>query len=110
VPAGGLASAAYTLAGATSGTAPAVNPGAQIYIPTEDQWHKAAYYKVGSTNAGYWGYATQRETAYEDDGGLGFRLAAVPEPSTFCMALAGLACGGYLVCQRKHTSSGKDCS
>lgn len=24
-------------------------------------------------------------------------VAAVPEPSTYCMALAGLACGGYLV-------------
>ena len=24
---------------------------------TEDQWYKAAYYKGGSTNAGYWDYA-----------------------------------------------------
>jgi sulfatase modifying factor 1 len=50
---------AYTLNNATSGTAPAVNPGATFYIPTEDQWYKAAYYKGGSTNAGYWDYATQ---------------------------------------------------
>jgi hypothetical protein len=38
----------------------------------------------------------------------GFRLAspvAVPEPSTYAMALAGIACGGYLVRRRrKHTS------
>jgi formylglycine-generating enzyme len=54
---------AYTLTGGqTSGTAPAVNPGATFYIPTENQWYKAAYYKGGSTNAGYWNYATQSDT------------------------------------------------
>ena len=54
---------AYTLNNATSGNAPAVNSGATFYIPTEDQWYKAAYYKGGSTNAGYWDYATQSDTA-----------------------------------------------
>ena len=28
-------------------------------------------------------------------------ITAVPEPSTYCMALAGLACGGYLVRRRR---------
>ena len=35
---------------------------------------------------------------------IGFRLAAraaVPEPSTSCMALAGLACGGYSLFRRR---------
>jgi formylglycine-generating enzyme required for sulfatase activity len=54
---------AYTLSGSTSGNAPAVNPGATFYVPTEDQWYKAAYYKGGNTNAGYWDYATQSDTA-----------------------------------------------
>jgi sulfatase modifying factor 1 len=54
---------AYTLNNATSGPAPGVNPGATFYIPTENQWYKAAYYKGGSTNAGYWDYATQSDTA-----------------------------------------------
>jgi formylglycine-generating enzyme required for sulfatase activity len=36
-----------------------VNPGATFYVPTEDQWYKAAYYKGSGTNAGYWQYATQ---------------------------------------------------
>jgi formylglycine-generating enzyme required for sulfatase activity len=54
---------AYTLSGSTSGNAPARNPGATFYVPTEDQWYKAAYYKGGSTNAGYWDYATQSNTA-----------------------------------------------
>ena len=54
---------AYTLAGGTSGNAPAVNNGATFYVPTENQWYKAAYYKGGSTNAGYWDYATQSDSA-----------------------------------------------
>ena len=54
---------AYTLNNATSGTAPAVNPGATFYIPTEDQWYKAAYYEGGSTSADYWDYATQSDNA-----------------------------------------------
>ena len=54
---------AYTLNSGTSGNAPAVNLGATFYIPTENQWYKAAYYKGGSTNAGYWDYATQSDTA-----------------------------------------------
>jgi sulfatase modifying factor 1 len=197
---------AYTLVGGqTSGTAPAKNPGAQFYIPTENEWYKAAFYKGSGTNAGYWDYATQDDTApiavgatvvgtgtsggvspvisgnfanynneadwntqngnvttvssnggpsaygaldmngnvfewndldgtagssrghrgggYLSDasrlassyrfttdpsGGLnsngGFRLAspvAVPEPSTYAMALAGLACGGYSLFRRR---------
>jgi hypothetical protein len=33
--------------------------------------------------------------------GIRFTFAAVPEPSTYCIALAGLACGGYLVRRRR---------
>jgi len=55
---------AYTLVGGqTTGTAPAVNSGATFYLPTEDQWYKAAYYKGGGTSAGYWDYATQSDSA-----------------------------------------------
>ena len=60
---GSTETGAYTLVGGqTTGTAPAVNPGATFYIPTEDQWYKAAFYKGGSTSAGYWDYATQSDT------------------------------------------------
>jgi formylglycine-generating enzyme required for sulfatase activity len=187
---------AYTLNGGTSGNAPAVNVGAAFFIPTENQWYKAAYYKGGGTNAGYWDYATQSDTAptavtsgstgigsagnagnfanfnlaadwngqngnvttvgtngganaynaFDMSGNViewndltgaagssrgarggvwdnnalllssssrntytasneneyfGFRLAAVPEPSTWAMAFAGLACGGYSMFRRR---------
>jgi formylglycine-generating enzyme required for sulfatase activity len=53
---------AYTLNGATSGTATPLNPGATYSVPTENQWYKAAYYKGGGTNAGYWNYATRSDS------------------------------------------------
>ncbi len=54
---------AYTLGTATSGTSFTRNLGAQYFIPTENEWYKAAYYKGSGTNAGYWNYATQSDTA-----------------------------------------------
>ncbi len=53
---------AYPLDGATSGTAPARLAGATFFIPTENEWYKAAYYKGGGLNAGYWEYATQSDS------------------------------------------------
>ncbi|MGB2985047.1 MAG: formylglycine-generating enzyme family protein [Phycisphaerae bacterium] len=37
------------------------NQGAHVFLPTEDEWYKAAYYKGGGTNAGYWDFATQND-------------------------------------------------
>jgi hypothetical protein len=53
---------AYSLGTATSGRPATKNPGALFYIPTNDEWHKAAYYKGGGTDAGYWNYPTQSNT------------------------------------------------
>ena len=60
---GSTETGAYTLNNAISGAAPVVNSGASYFLPTEDQWYKAAYYKGSGTNAGYWDYATQSDTA-----------------------------------------------
>ncbi len=39
---------------------PAVRkPGARVFLPSENEWYKAAFYKGGSTNAGYWTFATR---------------------------------------------------
>lgn len=37
-------------------------PDARYVIPSEDEWYKAAYYKGGTTNAGYWLYPTKSDT------------------------------------------------
>ncbi|HET6452928.1 MAG TPA: SUMF1/EgtB/PvdO family nonheme iron enzyme [Armatimonadota bacterium] len=37
-------------------------PGAKWFLPGEDEWYKAAYYKGGGTNAGYWDYPTASNT------------------------------------------------
>ena len=39
------------------------NAGATYFIPSENEWYKAAYYKGGGTNAGYWLYPTKSNTA-----------------------------------------------
>jgi formylglycine-generating enzyme len=39
------------------------NPGATYAIPSENEWYKAAFYKGGGANAGYWLYPTQSNTA-----------------------------------------------
>jgi formylglycine-generating enzyme len=55
---------AYTLGtGTTNATSPARNADARYFLPSQDQWYKAAYYKGSGTNAGYWLYATQSDTA-----------------------------------------------
>ncbi|MEI6037316.1 MAG: SUMF1/EgtB/PvdO family nonheme iron enzyme, partial [Planctomycetota bacterium] len=61
---------AYNVNGATTGNAVAANATnpntglAPTYrMPLENEWYKAAYYKGGSTSAGYWTYATQSNSA-----------------------------------------------
>jgi formylglycine-generating enzyme required for sulfatase activity len=44
---GSTETGAYTLNGATSGIITA-NIGAQVYLPTEDEWYKAAYYSAAN--------------------------------------------------------------
>lgn len=51
----------YDLGYKTSGTKPAPLGKMSYWIPDENEWYKAAYYKGGSSNAGYWKYATQSD-------------------------------------------------
>jgi formylglycine-generating enzyme required for sulfatase activity len=54
---------AYTLNGAMSGVTVSKNVGATVWIPTENEWYKAAYYDPtkGGTG-GYWLHANQSDT------------------------------------------------
>ncbi|MCK4659874.1 MAG: SUMF1/EgtB/PvdO family nonheme iron enzyme, partial [Phycisphaerae bacterium] len=47
---------AYTFTGAES--VGQRNPGALVFLTSEDEWYKAAYYKGGSADAGYWDFPT----------------------------------------------------
>jgi sulfatase modifying factor 1 len=79
---------AYTLiVGQTSGTAPARNPDAKFFIPTLDQWYKAAYYKGGSTNAGYWKYPTQSDQRPGNIVGSGLNQANYRIDSTLILSV-----------------------
>ena len=42
-----------------------------VAISSEDEWYKAAYYKGGSTNAGYWDYAHQSDSITTDNANYG---------------------------------------
>jgi probable HAF family extracellular repeat protein len=56
----------YTLNGAVTQSALMAitrNAGATYVIPTENEWYKAAFYKGGGANAGYWAYPTKSNAA-----------------------------------------------
>jgi len=59
--AGDTETGAYNLNGAASGPAPAKNAGARFFIPTENEWYKAAYFSpiLNGGAGGYYTYATQ---------------------------------------------------
>jgi len=76
---------AYTIVGGqTSGTTPARNPGATYYIPTENEWYKAAYYSpaLNSGSGGYYTYATQSNVAPGNVIGSGSNQANYPTGNT----------------------------
>jgi formylglycine-generating enzyme required for sulfatase activity len=51
---------AYTLNNQVSGAAPARNAGAQVFLPSRDEWYKAAYYNSGS--ASWYTYPTSSDS------------------------------------------------
>ena len=61
---GSTETGAYTLNGYTGNDGHTVqrNTEAKWFLPTEDEWYKAAYYQGGGTNADYWLYPTQSNT------------------------------------------------
>jgi sulfatase modifying factor 1 len=60
---------AYTLNGYNDGDGRAIqrNAGATWVVTSEDEWYKAAYYKGGSIDAGYWAFPTKSDTAPGQD-------------------------------------------
>jgi formylglycine-generating enzyme required for sulfatase activity len=60
---------AYTLLGGTAtpsnGDSITRNVGAKWWIPSEDEWYKAAYHKNDGVTANYWQYPTQKNSDIE---------------------------------------------
>jgi hypothetical protein len=54
----------YNLDGATDGIVPK-DRNACYWIPSEDEWIKAGYYKGYGVNEGYWNYSTQNDSIPE---------------------------------------------
>ena len=67
--AGTTETGAYTLGGYNGNDGQTIqrNPVWKWAVTSEDEWYKAAYYKGGSTNAGYWDYPTRSNTAPGQD-------------------------------------------
>ena len=67
----GMQDAATTENGAydmSSGANPARAADALFWLPSESEWYKAAYYKGGGTDAGYWNFATQSDNPPASEG------------------------------------------
>jgi sulfatase modifying factor 1 len=60
---------------------------ALFFVPTEDEWYKAAYYKGGGRTAGYWDYPTQSDTPPTAD---------VPPGGSNSANFASVAAGDYV--------------
>jgi formylglycine-generating enzyme required for sulfatase activity len=60
---GGNDSGTVTVPSAAQRAAWAAAGSVHWLLPSEDEWYKAAYYKGGGTNAGYWTYPTRSDTA-----------------------------------------------
>jgi hypothetical protein len=70
------------------------------YDPTTSPNNNAVVSTVGTIN----GQVTylSANTVTQNIGSPGTAINAVPEPSTYAMALAGLACGGYTMFRRRR--------
>ena len=74
---------AYTLNGATSGIITA-NIGAQVYIPSENEWYKAAYYNAA--NASYSLYPNGQNTITTADANYNNSVGSTTNIGTYSIA------------------------
>ena len=77
---GDMETGAYTLNGATSGIITA-NIGAQVYIPTENEWYKAAYYNAATTS--YSLYPNGQNTITRADANYNNSVASTTNVGTY---------------------------
>ena len=54
-----------------------------VAIASEDEWYKAAYYKGGSTTAGYWDFPNESDSITTDDANYGFSVRTVTDVGAY---------------------------
>jgi formylglycine-generating enzyme required for sulfatase activity len=77
---GDMETGAYTLNGATSGIITA-NIGAQVYIPSEDEWYKAAYYSAAKTS--YSLYPNGKNTITNADANYEYEISSTTDVGSY---------------------------
>ena len=77
---GDMETGAYTLNGATSGIITA-NIGAQVYLPSEDEWYKAAYYSAANTS--YSLYPNGQDTITTADANYGGAVGSTTDVGSY---------------------------
>ena len=75
-----MESGAYTLNNATSGIITA-NIGAQVYIPSENEWYKAAYYSAANTS--YSLYPNGQNTITTEDANYAYSVGSSTNVGTY---------------------------
>ena len=78
---GSTETGAYTLNGATSGVSFTKNAGAQVYIPTENEWYKAAYYNAANTS--YSLYPNGQNTITTADANYGIVVGSTTDVGSY---------------------------
>jgi formylglycine-generating enzyme required for sulfatase activity len=71
---------AYNLVDATTGII-SVNPGAKAWIPTEDEWYKAAYYSAANTS--YSLYPNGQNTITSADANYSFGVGSTTDVGSY---------------------------
>jgi formylglycine-generating enzyme required for sulfatase activity len=77
---GSMETGAYTLNGATSGIILA-NAGAQVYIPTENEWYKAAYFN--GANSTYSLYPNGQNTITTADANYDYEIGSTTDVGSY---------------------------
>lgn len=95
---GDTESGAYTLNGYNGDDGGDIvrNAEARWCIPSEDEWYKAAYYRSGGTNVGYWDYPTQSDAPP-------VRQFVEPDPGNSANYIMGA--GGFATCVGEFENS-----
>jgi formylglycine-generating enzyme required for sulfatase activity len=77
---GSMETGAYNLVDATTGII-SVNPGAKAWIPTEDEWYKAAYYSAANTS--YSLYPNGQNTITSADANYSFGVGSTTDVGSY---------------------------